>query len=63
MVAEGEDLKMVQTVLDHTQLSTTLEVFGHPFPDATKLALDGLAARLAREMADKPAVNDEKETT
>jgi integrase len=55
LIASGLDVKVVQTRLRHASANTTLNVYGHMFPDSddsTRAAIDAVMTARAENLAD-----------
>jgi integrase len=55
LIASGLDVKVVQTRLRHASANTTLNVYGHMFPDSddsTRAAIDAVMTAHAENLAD-----------
>jgi integrase len=45
-IGQGFSVKLIQEILGHSQLSTTMDVYGHLFSDATRAGLDRMGKLL-----------------
>jgi integrase len=58
LIAEGCDVKTVQARLRHASAKTTLDVYGHMWPDkdeTTRAAIGGVIAARMASSSDAPA--------
>lgn len=58
LIASGLDVKVIQTRLRHASANTTLNVYGHMFPDSddtTRAAIDVVMTARVENFAENPA--------
>lgn len=54
-IASGADIKTVQARMRHASASTTLDIYGHLWPDADESTRTAIGAVIAERMAQTPA--------
>ena len=63
LIASGADIKTVQARMRHASASTTLDTYGHLWPDADESTRTAIGAVIAERLKDSPAYPLRTEST
>ena len=62
LIASGADIKTVQTRMRHASARTTLDTYGHLWPDADESTCSAIGAVIAKRMASVESTADQLRT-
>jgi integrase len=59
LIAQGEHPRVIQDILGHTNISTTMDIYGHVLPETHRTATDGLDRLLGGDTKEQNTSQDE----